>query len=574
MEDRSTLLKIYNDRTTILNKATWSLKELLDYLDNRALHLSRHLLSAMANSSTVSGLIRGELLIEGILQFLKGKRDYFSESSLLNSMFQKEDFWTFQEFRETFSRNFESLYEMNEICRILQLVKRFGLDSQDLVTFEYFSKLVLTSQLKTFDLVRKCKTLSQVIKKSFIKIAFISILKSENFKKIRKFPDFQEFPRKPLKVERKPLEIISNTAVSVTRTVNKDSGNSKTLRSKLFIQACKNFCLTFEKKLKFETFVIVKNPYKSRDPFIHRAIFKVYLMIRNKACEILSKALMKWNNLPDVFIDCVKDLTGTTGFTRENTVGYSKQYSFLTLTHEYIEKNSKVSALLLQKSLIIALNRVKTFYISKFFPNLKKPLKKMTENLKKFQFFSLRKAFSQFFTFSTISKYLEELSKKQVHQAKRQKYSLPSKARKIAARSLCKMIKTLHMQRFFTRFRTNTRFPSRKIGRSLNRTVEISLPKKPEGLSRSFVESSRDLSPRFYERCKNMKQSAQKVRVMNGIHQIIVIFRKIQQKKIEKPLQRGFFLWKTLKNGKSFLINLKKVPKSHHSSQFSFRDKV
>lgn len=570
MEDRSTLLKVYNDRTTILNKVHWSLKEFLDYLAQRALHISKHLLSYMANSSHVSGTIRGELLIEGILQYLKGKRDYKSEALLLDQMFQQQDTWTYSEFRDNFSKNFESLYENNEVCRILQLVKRFGLDSNELVTYEYFSKLVRTSQLKEFDLVRNCKSFAVV----FRRVILIS-----SFSKIKTYEK---------KIKRKPLEIISNITFSISSSTPNSKPQSRDfsapksqtkesgLRSKLFFQAYKNFTFSYTHKILKESFLMIKNPYKFRDPYVHRAIFKVYLRFRNKACEVLSKALMKWNNLPDIFIDCVKDLGGTTGFTRENTVGFSKQYSFLTLTHEYIEKNYKTLGVLLQKVLKTPINRVKAICIKNFFPELRQPIKNLTHNFRKSHLFTLQKSFNLILNHSILHKSLEALTKKQSYMNKRQKYSIPAKGKKIATRVICKFLKNIHLKKYFKKFRTNTRFPNRKLSRSFVRTVEIDLPKKPEGLSKSFVASnSYNVSPKIRTKYEDMKNSVNKIKITHGFKQLWMVLRKLQQKKNEKPVCRLFNAWKNPQTSKALKINLNQVKSSkyHHAPQFSFRDK-
>ena len=144
MEDRSSLLKIYNDRTKILNKGNLSLTDLETYLTENKHKISQNFLSVLTSSSIVSGRVRPELFIESILQYLKGKRNYKREFKFIRLLTNDSELITWEDFREKFHENFVSLYDKNEICRILQLVKRFGLDSFNNVTYEYLEKLVKT----------------------------------------------------------------------------------------------------------------------------------------------------------------------------------------------------------------------------------------------------------------------------------------------------------------------------------------------------------------------------------------------------------------------------------------------
>lgn len=560
MEDRSTLLKIYNDRTTLLNKSSLSLKQFLDYLDQRALSLSKPLLSSLASHSSVSSLIRPELLIEGILQYLKGKRDYSKEYIFLNTMYQERDCWPFNDFQKSFTNSFTYLYDSNEIYRILQLVKRFGLNSDELVPYEYLNKLVSTSKLKDFDIIKNCKKLNGLMKSAIFRIVFCKI------QSIR--PGFF----------RKPLEIISNTSFSLSRTreSKKEAKNSQNLRNKLFWQACKNFAGFYLNKIKTESFFMVKNPFKFRDPYVHRAVFKIYLRFRNKSFEVLSKALMKWNNLPELYFDSFKDCNGTLGYTRENTVGMTKQYSILTLTHEFKEKNNKVLAVLLEKSLKVPIKRVQSLFIAHILYETPKKAKVLERILKNSYSKATRHVFCQFFLLSTLKSYILSLEKKQCYQNKRQKYTLTNKGKKLAARSLVKILNSRIFKKYFFKFRTNTRFPQRKLQRSFGKTVQIDLPKKPQGLSRSFIMNPSTPSPKLSTKYEEMKNSVRKIKIHHGIEKIWIASRNIQKRNYDFPLFKFFSVWRRLLSQKSLAINLQKIKstRAHHASQFSFRDKA
>lgn len=560
MEDRSTLLKIYNDRTTLLSKSSLTLKQFLDYLDQRALCLSKPILSSIATYSSVSNSIRPELLIEGILQYLKGKRDYSQESSFLYSMFQEKDSWSFNDFQKSFTQSFDAIYDSNEVYRVLQLVKRFGLDSDELVPYEYLSKLVATSKLKNYDIVRNCKKLFDLTKQTVLRIVLLKISSTA--------PNFY----------RKPLEIISNTSFSLSRTRDpkKEGKNSQNLRNKLFWQACRSFAGCYIRKIKFEAFLMIKDPYKFRDPYIHRAVFKMYLRIRNKTFELLSKTLMKWSNLPELYFDCIKDCSGTMGYTRENTVGMSKQFSILTLTHEFREKNNKVLGIVLEKALRSSIKRAQsqfTDYLLRISPKKLKILKKVLNSA---YTQATRQAFSYFCLNSILKSFQSSLEKKQIYQTKRQKYTLTNKGKKLAARSIQKLLNSRILKKFFLKFRTNTRFPQRKLNRSFGKTVQIDLPKKPQGLSRSFVATPTSTSPRITTKYEEMKNSVKKIKIHHGFEKIWIVSRKIQKRLQEFPTFKFFSMWRRLLSQKSLNINLQKIKstRSHHASQFSFRDKT
>ena len=171
MEDRSSLLKLYNDRTTILNGRFFAQEDIEDYLNSKDLKISNKLLSTLISYSMVSGCIRPELLIESTLQFLRGKRNYIKELELIEYYFKDCGFLSWETFRDRFYENFGEIYENNEISRILQLVKRFGLDEENVVTYEYVIQLAKTSHIKAFDINRASKKFSQMINKVFLSIS-------------------------------------------------------------------------------------------------------------------------------------------------------------------------------------------------------------------------------------------------------------------------------------------------------------------------------------------------------------------------------------------------------------------
>ena len=76
MEDRSSLLKLYNDRTTLLNKGYISEIDLENYLDEKKIRISQVLLSNLISYSLVSNCIRPELLIESISDQSRGILSY------------------------------------------------------------------------------------------------------------------------------------------------------------------------------------------------------------------------------------------------------------------------------------------------------------------------------------------------------------------------------------------------------------------------------------------------------------------------------------------------------------------
>ena len=290
----------------------------------------------------------------------------------------------------------------------------------------------------------------------------------------------------------------------------------------------------------------------------------------------MSKALMKWNNLPELYFDCIKDYTSTLGYTRENTVGITKQYSILTLTHEFKEKNHKVLAVLLKKSLKAPIKRVQSLFIELVLHNTPKKAKVLKKILKNTYSKATRQAFSQFFLLYKLKSLILSLEKKQSYQAKRQKYTLTNKGKKLAARSLVKILNSRIFKKFFSKFRTNTRFPQRKLQRSFGKTVQIDLPKKPQGLSKSFIMSSATPSPKLSTKYEEMKNSVRKIKIHHGFEKMWIVTRKIQKRNCEFPLSKLFSVWRRVLGQKSLAINLQKVKsaRAQHASQFSFRDKV
>lgn len=591
MEDRSALLKIYNDRTTILNKGMMNFKDFQEYLDSKSIQISAKFLSILISYSSVSGTIRPELLIESILQYLKGKRNYLKESLFISSSFNNHEALPWDDFREAFLDYFSNLYESNETSRILQLVKRFGLDYEDQVTIEYFSQLTKTSNASKYDLLRSGKKFAV----SFRKFIMLWVWKGFKNKKEGTWngsfkcedDDWKNRFENNFKtvIVRKPLEIISNKVLSITTTeidkkfkleLEESTNRNRNLRNKLFIQAYKSFSAEYMNKLVRECFFIVKNPYKSRNPYVHRAVFKMFLRLRNKANDALMNSMLKWNKAFERFNEFFHLDNSFLLKPKESSINLSKQFALQTLSAGLKERNTKIIGSLLQKTFKCTLKRTLHPIFTSLSPNLTIPLSKMFSFFRKSHLLTLQKSLKSLEMHAKILQSLDLYTSKLNASAKRLKYTIPNKGRKIACRILIKNFTKELLRKKLRIYKENSKFKPRRMSQNLVKTPKISdFMTKPQGFSKSFKGFSKESPSNVTAKYEDMKHSFKRVRLHRGLEMLWIIYRNLQKKVMEKPCFRYFLTWKNLQTRKKITISLatNKLSRPAHHSQFSFRDK-
>ncbi|OMJ85245.1 hypothetical protein SteCoe_13481 [Stentor coeruleus] len=592
MEDRSALLKIYNDRTIILNKGMMNFKDFQEYLDSKSMQVSAKFLSILISYSSVSGTIRPELLIESILQYLKGKRNYQKESLFLSSSFNNHKSLPWDDFRENFLNYFSNLYESNETSRILQLVKRFGLDHEEQITFEYLSQLTKTSNASKYDLIRCGKRFAVAFQKFIILWVWKGLKnkKVETWKGSFKFEEDDDWKNRfennfKTAIVRKPLEIISNKVLSITTKdidkkvkleLEESTNRNRSLRNKLFMQAYKSFSAEYMSKLVRECFFIVKNPYKSRNPYVHRAVFKMFLRLRNKANNALMNSMLKWNKSFERFNEFFQLDNSFFLKPKESSINLSKQFALQTLSAGLKERNTKIMSLLLQKNLKCILIKNLHPIFTSLTPNMTIPLNAMLSIFRKSHLLTLQKSFKSLEINAKIQQSLDLYTSKLNASAKRLKYSIPNKGRKIACRIIIKNFAKQLLRKKMRIYKENSQFKPRRMSQNLVKTPKISdFMTKPQGFSKSFKGFSKESPSNVTAKYEDMKHSFKRVRLHRGLEMVWIIYRNLQKKLMEKPCFRYFFTWKNMQTRRKMRINLatNKVGRPVHHSQFSFRDK-
>jgi hypothetical protein len=592
MEDRSNLLKVYNDRTAILNRGALSCKDLEEYLFDKHILVSKPLISKLVLFSSISGSIRPELLIEAILQYLKGKRSYSKELAYIKVLFQETENIGWEYFKQSFSEDFSRLYENSEISRILQLIKRFGLGTDNKVTSEYLNQLVQTSKAGVYDVSRSFKKFMSIIRKVLISISWRKIKSPANTKDFKYINDtgtlkdiknIQGTHNVQDKVLRKPLDIISNKLIKLDydkslkpRSYQTDRADLKSanLRNKLFFQSCKNFCSFYVQKNLRESFQIVKNPHKFRNPYVHRLVFKVYLLIKSKAQGIMSNALMKWTNIPESYIDFINSSAVPYVFSYKNSVNFSRQLNSLAFSQGVKDSNHRISALLIEKILKTPAKRTLREVLDQIFISYAPSIKVIVFYINKSLSNTLKQRFLQYSANVYIQKAIENYNKKNSYQNKRFKYSLANKAKKIFVRIILKLLTRLYLRIKFLKLKKNCFKPLKKLSNSFNKHESLQEPLiPPSKLSKSFA-APKDFSPKLSSRFDAMNFSVKKIKYHHGFEKLWIIYRKIHKKHTQNPLSCYLDIWKALSHRRKINISLpiNKITRKFQSNQFSFRD--
>lgn len=564
MEDRSALLKVYNDRTTILNKGYFSSEVFDEYLHSKNINLSNKLLKVLTESCTVSYNIRPELLIESILQYLKGKRNFAKESDFLVGHFKYSETISWDFFRERFSNTFAQVYEINEIGRILQLVKRFGLEDNEVVAYEYLNQLVQTCHTSAFDMSRSIKRFSQVVQKVDLHMSWRALKKY-----------------KPAAL-RRPLEIISNNTVSIlqdnTEKIKACEENKKSsnLRNKLFFQSFKNLVLIFEKKLKSECFEMVKDPYRFRNPYVHRSVFKMYLRVKNKVQRTLMNSLMRWSDVPSCYSEFMKSGIMPTVLTNENSVNFSRQMNFLNLSIGLKDKNVKTIALLLGKIFKSPVERILRTTFDVVIKKYSKAASTLAKYFLNYQNLRFSECIISLHVNSRVKKHVQAYAAKANYQSKRLKYSLPGKSRKLAARQISKILHMGYMRLNLSKFKKNSKKACKKLSQSCTRQYKPEPVPKPSTFSKSFALAPKELPQKLLTKFDDMKFSVKRIKYHHGLEKLWMFFRKSSSLKPSKKTPSKFLqIWKsqTFKGKKNLNLPTNRLGRSHNPNQFSFRDK-
>ncbi|CAG9323010.1 unnamed protein product [Blepharisma stoltei] len=291
--DKRTLLKIYDSRVEILKQGPMEKTKCEDLLKELEIDVELSKLSSIVWKN----LIRPELLIESVLQKLKKNRDYEKEHKFSQILFEKSECIRYEKLKEMFGKWLSNIYEKNEICRILHVIKKFALNSRFEVEKGYFVLLIrtcdnfssnITSNLNYF------KVLYYALNKCILRDFWVE-LKSYDGKRtvLKELNKAQQDKIRNLPIKAPKINNFyekENFSKIITEKSSKSLGEgydeiytskAVSLRNKLFFKICEKIIdgrYKTESKSIFQQIIAFA---KSRGKFIDKTYIKLCIILQN-----------------------------------------------------------------------------------------------------------------------------------------------------------------------------------------------------------------------------------------------------------------------------------------------------
>ena len=284
------LYKVYKQRNAILKERNCSQEEFLELLEKLGIQFPES--QEILRTCEVAQEVRPELFIESVLQRIYKNRVFKYESEFLQRTFSQSSVdWTF--FKSEFQTFFQEKYDKKEVYRIIQFVKKFGLESH-LVDKHYFKCFVGTCR-GTGSQPLKYKSLFFTLEKILLRSAWQKVLPQLTPPVLKDLQNLENLPPKPLLSMKSPQnqKILHEKLLDLTKTFQEQENfntedtlsfssmrlNTKSfaLRNKIFYQAFSKFVGSLQHLALQEAFGVIQKPFKNA--LVRRSLALVYIKL-------------------------------------------------------------------------------------------------------------------------------------------------------------------------------------------------------------------------------------------------------------------------------------------------------